>query len=84
MKVNGIFKLKDGSKIVGGDSLWDDNITHKVDDILVCGDKRWQVVAVEHIHQGCFVVPITRWHALKLQPIGHDDLPNINDVLVKP
>jgi len=83
MKVFDILKLKDGIKVVCGESLWDDNITHKVDDILVCGEKRWQVVSVDHLHQGCFGVPTTRWHALQLQPIGHSDLPNIDDILVK-
>lgn len=83
MKVIGIFTFKNGSKAVSGSSLWDDNLTHKIGDTLICGEKKWQVVAVDHIHQGCFGVPTTRWHALKLQPIDHNDLPNIDDVLVK-
>jgi hypothetical protein len=83
MKVDNIFTLKDGSKAISGFSLWDDNISHKVGDTLIYGEKKWQVVAVDKIIQGCFGRPTTRYHALKLQPIDHDDLPNPGDILVK-
>lgn len=83
MKVTGFFTLKDDSKVVDGVSLWEDNISHKVDDILVCGEKQWRIVDVSHIFQGCFVAPKWRDHSVKLEPIDHNDLPNIGDVLIK-
>ncbi len=83
MKITGIFTMKDGTKIVDGRSPWNDNVSHKIGDVLVCGLRQWIVVDVDHIHQGCFGAPSERWHVLKLKPVNHNDMPNKGDVLVK-
>jgi|HubBroStandDraft_5_1064220.scaffolds.fasta_scaffold17562_3 hypothetical protein len=83
MEVTGVFSLKDGRRVICGESLWEHNITHKVGDILVCGSKRWAVKAVERFHQGCFGIPTLRYHGLYLEPLEHNDMPNIKDILVK-
>lgn len=83
MIVKGIFHHSDGSKTVDGLSPWRANIQHQVGDILTCGNRQWKVVAVSYWRQGCFGEPINRFHTLKLEPIGHSDLPNEGDELVK-
>jgi hypothetical protein len=82
MIVDGTFQLK-GDLVVDGHSDWDDNLSHKVGDILNCGSKQWEVIAVDRIFQGCFGRPSVRHHTLKLKPIGHSDMPIIGDVLIK-
>jgi hypothetical protein len=82
MKVDGIFNIKKRGKVITGSSPWEDKVYHKIGDILICGEKRWRVVAVDSIHQGCFSVPTTRWHGLQLEPIDHEDQPNIGDELL--
>jgi hypothetical protein len=83
MKITGIFTFNNGTKVVSGISPWNDNLRHKPNDILVCGDKQWKVIEVAKIFQGCFMSPDTRQHELKLQPINHNDMPNEGDILTR-
>jgi hypothetical protein len=82
MIVDVIFQLKDGP-VIGGYSNWDADITHRVGDILKCGIKEWEVIAVDRIYQGCFGRPTHRHHNLKLKPIGNNDMPIKGDILIK-
>lgn len=81
MIVDGVFQLKIG-KVVTGSSLWKENCSHKEGDVLTCDTKQWKVVGVDRIFQGCFSVPIIRYHALILEPIGHDAMPVEGDILL--
>lgn len=83
MKVQFIFSMKDGRKAVSGESLWNDELFHKVGDVLTCDSKQWRVTAVDHIFQGCFGAPKYRQHSLMLEPINHSDFPEKDNVLVK-
>jgi hypothetical protein len=82
MKIHGVFDLKIRGKVVAGRSPWTDNVWHKIGDVLICGDKKWRVIAVDTIFQGCFSIPTTRMHGLQLEPIDHNEQPNIGDDLV--
>jgi hypothetical protein len=82
MIVDGIFEGVKIGTIVTGHSNWQDNLTHKVGDVLTCETKQWTIIGVERIHQGCFGAPKDRYHALKLDPIGHDTMPAEGDILV--
>lgn len=82
MKVDGIFNIKVRGKVITGATPWNDNVQYKIGDVLTCGDKKWKVVAVDRIHQGCFSVPTTRYHGLQLEPIDHADQPQVGDDLI--
>lgn len=83
MKVDGIFNIKGRGKVITGATPWEDKVFHKLGDILVCGDRKWRVTGVDSIHQGCFgFAPTTRMHGLQLEPIDHNEQPNIGDDLV--
>jgi hypothetical protein len=82
MTVMGIFHIKKIGTVVSGHSPWKDNLSYKIGDIVICGDKQWKVVGVDRFHQGCFGIPDVRYHGLKLEPIGHDEQPKENDVLI--
>ena len=83
MIVDGVFNLKN-IKVITGSTPWEDNIQHKIGDVLTCGDKKWKVSAVDKMHQGCFGVSTTstRHHGLKLDPIDHDSQPQVGDDLI--
>jgi hypothetical protein len=72
---------KDGSWYISGCSIWSEQVQCHKDDIVVCGEKQWKVVAETRIIQGCFGAPAHRMHEFKLEPIGHDTQPNEGDVL---
>jgi hypothetical protein len=81
MIVDGVFNLK-GEIVVSGNSKTNDNINHKIGDVLSDETKQWKVIAISKIHQGCFGFSSpTRMHLLKLEPINHLEQPKINDVL---
>jgi len=82
MIVNGIIQFK-GQTIVSGHSNWNDNLQYKIGDIISDGTRQWKITEVDKIHQGSFGVPDTRYHNLKIEPIGHDEMPNIKDALIK-
>jgi hypothetical protein len=85
MKVDGVFHLFDRSSrdiVITGLTLWQDNIIHNTGDVLSCGTKKWKVIAVDRIQQGCFRVPTIRYHSIRLEPIDHLDCPNIGDHLM--
>lgn len=84
IEITGIFKLKNGDRVVSGESPWDNEVQLNVNDVLVCGSKQWKIIAIDRIYQGCFGAPTFRQHALKLNPIGHNDMPNEKDILVRP
>lgn len=82
MIVDGAIELK-GQLIITGLSTWKDNLQHAPGDILTDGTRQWAVVEVDKIHQGCFDLPRCRYHALKVKPIGHDQMPEMKSVLTK-
>jgi hypothetical protein len=82
MKITGLFNIKKRGIVVCGISPWQDNIQHKLGDILTCGTKQWRVIAVDHFRQGCFYTPKDRMHSLQLEPVGHNSQPNIDDELI--
>lgn len=82
MKVTNVFTLRNGIKVISGLSDWNDNIYHEIGDILVCGSQKWKVTDVSYIIQGCFGIPTHREHDLCLQPVDHEDQPNVGDILV--
>ncbi len=79
--ITGTFTFKDGRKVVSATSAWNNNVNLVLGEILICGDKKWQVVAIDHFRQGCFGVPTTRHHGFGLKPIDHDDQPEVGNVL---
>ena len=82
MLVIGIFTFSNGTKAISGETIWEDNVSHRVGQVLTCGSKQWKVVAINRIYQGCFSKPEKRYHDLKLEPINHTDQPNVDDRLV--
>jgi hypothetical protein len=75
--------FKKGTKIIDGESPWNVNLTHMEGQILSCGAKQWRVSKVDKIHHCCFVgTPQTRRHCLILEPLGHQDQPNVGDILI--
>ena len=78
MEVTGLYNLKKLGIVISGVTAWED----EVDEIVSCGDKQWKIVKVDRVHQGCWGVPKTRLHNLKLEPIGHDSQPNVGDILI--
>jgi hypothetical protein len=83
MKVQDVFNLKKIGPAVTGESPWQNNEQHMVGDILICGDRKWEVIDVGKSYQGCFGVPTFRMHTLRLKPIDHNDQPNVGDELRK-
>jgi hypothetical protein len=85
MKVDAIFNIKGRGKVITGITLWGDNVFHTLGQTLTCGDRAWRVVAVDKFHRECFgmLLPTDmRYHGLQLEPIDHDEMPNIGDELI--
>lgn len=82
MIVDGIFGLKD-RVIITGNSKWEDELRYCIGDVVSDGTKQWKITDVSSIHQGCFDLPEHRYHAVMVEPIGHDEMPKVSDVLTK-
>lgn len=83
MKVSNISTMKDGRVSVYGTTTYSDEIHYKVGDVLVCGNNKWEIMAVNHFFQGCFSEPIKRMHSVILSSIGNHGMPNVGDELNK-
>lgn len=83
MEITHVYQLKELGQVFTGKSRWDDEVYHRIGDILACGSKKWKVIGVSHLRQGCFSVPTTRLHSVKLEPIDHDEFPQVGDVLLQ-
>jgi len=81
MEITHIYDLKKHGTIFCGRSRWEDEIYHRIGDVVFCASKKWRVTAVSHIRQGCFSVPQYRMHSIKLEPIDHEGFPQVGDVL---
>lgn len=82
MEVTHIYDIKGLGKLFTGKSRWEDEVYHRNGDILSCDSKQWRVTAVSHFRQGCFSVPRYRLHSIKLEPIDHQDFPQVGDILL--
>jgi hypothetical protein len=82
MEVTHIYDIQKLGTLFTGKSRWEDEVYHRIGDVLTCGSKKWKVIAVSHFRQGCFGIPQYRLHSLKLEPIDHEDFPQVGDVLV--
>jgi hypothetical protein len=83
MKVVSVINIQARGPCVCGESPWEEGLEHKMGDVLSCGEKQWRVRGLSLIHQSCFGAPKTKYHNLLLEPIGHDEQPNVGDELVK-
>jgi hypothetical protein len=83
MKVLFILDIKKGINAYYGETVWEDNVTHKIGEVIACKSKKWKITSVADIAQGCFCKPKNRYHCLRLEPIDHDTFPAVGDVLVK-
>jgi hypothetical protein len=82
MQITHIYDIKKIGRLIYGWSRWEDRIIHQIGDTLTCENKKWKVVAVSYVRQGCFSVPQKRLHSLKVEPIDHTEGPQIGDVLL--
>jgi hypothetical protein len=84
MKINYSFPFKNGFQfMIDGSTLWNDNVVFNIGDILVCGDKKWKMVGINPIFEGCFGIPKYRTHLLELEPLNHQERPQVGDLLEK-
>lgn len=79
MIIKDIFNIKKMGRVILGESKWEDEEFYNLKQIVVCKDKKYKVILINRIHQGCFSIPEKRMHGLVLEPIDHTDLPNIGD-----
>ena len=82
MKVTHVYDIKERGKVFTGKSRWEDEVYHRISDVLTCGSKKWRVTSVDRFRQGCFTVPTTRLHGIQLEPIDHDEFHQVGDVLL--
>jgi len=83
MKVEGLFNIKKRGVVVLCTYTVETLPKFKMGDTLSCGDKKWKVTGIGFPHDSCFgPPPEKRFLDVILEPIDHNDQPNVGDELV--